>query len=422
MEKIKEKSNYCLNCKIKPCSVKGCPLNNDIPAFIKCIKEENYKEAYKILSKTTVLPGVCGRICPHTKQCQGSCIRGIKGEPVSIGELEAYAYDMATKEGMTLLDCYKEEMEQNKNNNKKVAIIGGGPAGLTCSAFLAKAGIKVTIYEKYDYLGGLLVHGIPEFRLSKDIVNKTIQMILDLGVEVKYKQELGKNLNLKDLEKEYDAIFLSFGANISSKMGVEGEELNGVYGGNELLEHNLHPNYEGKTACVVGGENVAMECARTIKRLGAKEVKVIYRRSREEMPAEDKEVEDAINEGVEFLYQNNIVKIIGDKKVEQIELIKTELVQKEGENRKVPVNIENSNYIIDADYVIMALGSGPENIVEDLDLTLTKWCNVMVDEKFQTSNPKIFAVGDLAGAKGTVAWAARSGRDAAGTIKDFLKI
>lgn len=422
MEQIKEKSNYCLNCKIKPCSVKGCPLNNDIPAFIKCIKEENYKEAYKILSKTTVLPGVCGRICPHTKQCQGSCIRGIKGEPVSIGELEAYAYDMATKEGMTLLDCYKEEMEQNKNNNKKVAIIGGGPAGLTCSAFLAKAGIKVTIYEKYDYLGGLLVHGIPEFRLSKDIVNKTIQMILDLGVEVKYKQELGKNLNLKDLEKEYDAIFLSFGANISSKMGVEGEELNGVYGGNELLEHNLHPNYEGKTACVVGGGNVAMDCARTIKRLGAKEVKVIYRRSREEMPAEDKEVEDAINEGIEFLYQNNIVKITGEEKVESLELIKTELVQKEGETRKSPVNIEGSNYVIDADYVVMALGAGPENIVEDLDLTLTKWCNIMVDEKFQTSNPKIFAGGDLAGAKGTVAWAARSGRDAAGTIKDFLKI
>lgn len=422
MEQIKEKSNYCLNCKIKPCSVKGCPLNNDIPAFIKCIKEENYKEAYKILSKTTVLPGVCGRICPHTKQCQGSCIRGIKGEPVSIGELEAYAYDMATKEGMTLLDCYKEEMEQNKNNNKKVAIIGGGPAGLTCSAFLAKAGIKVTIYEKYDYLGGLLVHGIPEFRLSKDIVNKTIQMILDLGVEVKYKQELGKNLNLKDLEKEYDAIFLSFGANISSKMGVEGEELNGVYGGNELLEHNLHPNYEGKIACVVGGGNVAMDCARTIKRLGAKEVKVIYRRSREEMPAEDKEVEDAINEGIEFLYQNNIVKITGEEKVESLELIKTELVQKEGETRKSPVNIEGSNYVIDADYVVMALGAGPENIVEDLDLTLTKWCNIMVDEKFQTSNPKIFAGGDLAGAKGTVAWAARSGRDAAGTIKDFLKI
>ena len=421
MKQIKEKANYCLNCKIKPCSVKGCPLNNDIPAFIKCIKEEDYKGAYKVLSKTTVLPGVCGRICPHTKQCQGSCIRGIKGEPVSIGELEAYAYDMATKQGMILLDCYKEEIEQNKND-KKVAIVGGGPAGLTCAAFLAKAGIQVTIYEKYDYLGGLLVHGIPEFRLSKDIVKKTIQMILDLGIEVKYNKELGKNLNLKDLEKEYDAVFLSFGANISSKMGVEGENLNGVYGGNELLEHNLHPNYEGKIACVVGGGNVAMDCARTIKKLGAKEVKVIYRRSREEMPAEDKEVEDAINEGIEFLYQNNIVKIIGEEKVESLELIKTELVQKEGETRKLPVNIEDSNYVIDADYVVMALGAGPENIVEDLDLTLTKWCNIMVDEKLQTSNPKIFAGGDLAGAKGTVAWAARSGRDAASAIKSFLKI
>ena len=422
MENIMEKANYCLSCKIKPCSVKGCPLNNNIPEFIKCIKEKNYKEAYKILSETTVLPGVCGRICPHTKQCQGSCIRGIKGNPVSIGELEAFTYDMATEEGMTLLDCYKDEIEQNKlNNNKKVAIIGGGPAGLTCSAFLAKAGFKVTIYEKYDYLGGLLVHGIPEFRLSKDIVAKTVKMILDLGVEVKYNHELGKNIILSDLEKEYDAIFLSFGANISSKMGVEGENLKGVYGGNELLEHNLHPNYEGKIVCVIGGGNVAMDCARTVKKLGAKNVKVIYRRSKEEMPAEDKEVEDAENEGIEFLYQNNIVKIIGTEKIEKLELIKTKLVQKEGETRKVPVNIEGSNYAIDADYVVMALGSGPENIVEDLDVTLTKWCNVMVNEKFQTSNPKIFAGGDLAGQKGTVAWAARSGRDAANSIIEFLK-
>ena len=214
---------------------------------------------------------------------------------------------------------------------------------------------------------------------------------------------------------------MNFGANISSKMGVEGENLKGVYGGNELLEHNLHPNYEGKIVCVIGGGNVAMDCARTVKKLGAKDVKVIYRRSKEEMPAEDKEVEDAENEGIEFLYQNNIVKIIGTEKIEKLELIKTKLVQKEGETRKVPVNIEGSNYAIDADYVVMALGSGPENIVEDLDVTLTKWCNVMVNEKFQTSNPKIFAGGDLAGQKGTVAWAARSGRDAANSIIEFLK-
>ena len=419
-EEIKEKVNYCLGCKIKPCSQKGCPLNNDIPEIIKCIKEENYKEAYKILSKTTVLPGICGRICPHTKQCQGSCIRGIKGEPVSIGELEAYAYDIATKEGMTLLDCYKEEMN-NIKTDKKVAIIGGGPAGLTCAAFLRKNGINVTIYEKYDYLGGLLVHGIPEFRLSKEIVKNTVQMILDLGIEVKYNQELGKNLSLEKIEKEYDAIFLSFGANKSTQMGVEGEDIKGVFGGNELLEHNSHPNYEGKIVAVVGGGNVAMDCARTVKRKGAKEVKVIYRRSREEMPAENKEVEDAIKEEIDFLYQNNIVKIIGKDKVEKIELIKTELVQKEGENRKTPINIEGSNYIIEADYIIMALGSGTEKFIEELNLDLDKWKNIIINENNQTSNKKIFAGGDLIGKKHTVAWAARYGREAANNIIEFLK-
>ena len=421
MNEIIEKVNYCLGCKVKPCSKKGCPLNNNIPEFIKCVKEENYKEAFKILSETTVLQGVCGRICPHMKQCQGSCVRGIKQDPVHIGELEAYVFDMATNQGMTLLDCYKEEIEKNKyNNNKKVAVVGGGPAGLTCAAFLAKSGIKVTIYEKYNYLGGLLVHGIPDFRLSKEIVEKTVKMILDLGIEVKYNSELNKNVTLNELEKQYDAVFLSFGANVSSKMGVKGENLDGVYGGNELLEYNLHPNYEGKVATVIGGGNVAMDCARTIKRLGAKEVKVIYRRSREEMPAEQKEIEDAISEGVEFLYQNNIVEIIGRGKVEKIELIKTKLIQKEGETRKVPVNEEGSNYIIDADFVVMALGSKTDNFVNDLGLELDKWNHIVINENNQTSNPKIFAGGDIAGTKQTVAWAARSGRDAAEKIIEFL--
>ena len=422
MEKVNEKANYCLACKAKPCSKKGCPLNNDIPEFIKCVKEENYIEAFKILSKTTVLQGICGRICPHFKQCQGNCVRGIKGEPVSIGDLEAYVYDMATNQGITLYDCYKNQIEENKtNNNKKVAIIGGGPAGLTCAAFLAKAGIKVTIYEKYNYLGGLLVHGIPEFRLPKEIVEKTVQMILELGVEAKYNVELNKDVTLKELESQYDAIFLSFGANVSCKMGAEGEELQGVYGGNELLEYNLHPNYTGKIVSVIGGGNVAMDCARTIKRLGAKEVNVIYRRSREEMPAENKEIEDAINEGVKFIYQNNIVKIKGNNKVEKLELIKTQLIQKDGETRKVPVNIENSNYIIDCDYVIMALGSQPDLFTKNLGLELDKWCCIKVNERLQTSNPKVFAGGDIAGTKHTVAWAARSGRDAANNIIEFLK-
>ena len=420
-EEIKEKANYCLNCKIKPCSLKGCPLGNNIPEFIKQVKEENFVEAYKILSETTVLQGVCGRICPHEKQCQGSCVRGIKGEPVSIGELEALVFDKAVVEQKySLLECYKDEMKQNKTN-KKVAIIGGGPAGLTCSAFLAKNGVNVTIYEKYDYLGGLLMYGIPEFRLPKSIVKETINKILELGINVKYNQELGKNLNLESLQKEYDVIFLSIGANISSKMGVQGEELEGVFGGNELLEYNLHPDYTNKKVAIVGGGNVAMDCARTIKRLGAKDVKVIYRRAREQMPAEKKEINDAINEGIEFLFQNNIVKILGDGKVQKVELIKTQLIQKEGETRLVPVNIENSNYEIDIDYIVMALGSKPAEFVPELGLELNKCGNLKINDNYQTSNPKIYSGGDLAGIKGTVAWAAYSGREAAKAIIQNLK-
>ena len=414
MEEIKEKVNYCLNCPVKPCSNKGCPLGNNIPGFIKAMKEKDYKKAYDILSETTVLEAVCGRICPHTKQCEGSCVRGIKSEPVSIGKLEAFVGDIAIKENYELATL-------NRNNkDKRVAIVGGGPAGLTAAAFLLKNGYSVTLYEKYNYLGGLLVHGIPEFRLPKEIVKQTVQKIIDLGLQVKYNQELGKNLLLVQLEKEYDAIFLAFGANITTKMGVEGEELQGVYGGNQLLEKKNHPDYANKKVAVIGGGNVAMDCARTIKRLGAQEVKVIYRRAEEQMPAENKEIQEAKEDGIEFLFQNNIVKILGKDKVEQVELIKTELVQKDGESRKVPVNIPNSNYIIDIDYIIMALGSKPEEFVNDLNLELNKWGYIQIDENNRTSNPKIFAGGDIAGAKSTVAWAARSGRDAANSIIEYL--
>ena len=415
MEEIKSKANYCLNCVTKPCYNKGCPLNNNIPGFIKAIKEENYKKAYEILSETTVLESVCGRICPHTKQCQGSCVRGIKGQPVSIGELEAFVGDIAIKEG------YKFAEINNENKNKKIAIVGGGPAGLTASAFLLKKGYSVTIFEKYDYLGGLLVHGIPEFRLPKKIVKDTIQKILNLGLQVEYNKELGKNFTLQELEDKFDAVFLAYGANITTKMGVDGENLQGVFGGNQLLEKKLHPNYQGKKVAVIGGGNVAMDCARTIKRLGAEEVDVIYRRAEEQMPAEAKEIEEAKQEGIKFLFQNNIVKIVGNQKVEKLELIKTELVQKEGEKRKVPINIENSNYLIDIDYVIMALGSMPEQLTNNLELDLDKYGYIIVDEKNRTSKAKIFAGGDIAGCKGTVAWAARSGRDAANSIDEYLQ-
>ena len=263
--------------------------------------------------------------------------------------------------------------------------------------------------------------GIPEFRLPKNIVKDTVDKILELGINVEYEKELGKNLTIDELSKEYDAIFLSIGANISSKMGVEGEELEGVYGGNELLEYNLHPQYKDKKVIVVGGGNVAMDCARTIKKLGAQDVTIVYRRAEEQMPAEKKEILDAKEEGIKFAFQNNIVKILGKEKVEKVELIKTELVKKENETRLVPVNIENSNYIIDVDYIVMALGSKPQNFVKDLGLELNKWGNININDKYQTSNEKIFAGGDLAGIKGTVACAANSGREAAKNIIEYLE-
>lgn len=408
---IKKEAEYCLHCKNKPCSNNGCPLNNNIPEFIEKIKEENYKGAADILYQTTVLPAICGRVCPHYKQCMGPCVRGIKGNPVNIGKLETFAGDWALENNYQI-------KKENIEKQKRIAIIGGGPAGLTAAAFLAIKGHNVTIYEKYDKLGGLLIYGIPDFRLPKEVVQNQINLILNLGIDVKYNMQLGKNLYINDLEREYDNVILAFGANNSAKMNIDGEDLEGVFGGNELLEYNLHPDYKGKVVVVNGGGNVAMDTARTVKKLGAEKVIVTYRRSRDEMPAESKEIESAMNEGVEFLFQNNIVKIIGEKNVEKVELIKTKLIKKEGETRPSPVNIENSNYTIDADYVVMAIGSVPANEAKELGLECTKYGYIKVDEKGMTSNSKIYAIGDLANNKSTIAWAARSGRNVAEEINN----
>ncbi len=415
-EKIiaKVKANYCESCVIKPCQA-GCPLHNDTTGFIKLIKQEKFKEAYELLCKTTVLQSICGRICPHEKQCQGACVKAVSMLPVKIGEMEAFLGDMAIKEGWEI------PKSTNKNKDKKIAIVGGGPSGLTCAAFLAKQGYKVTIYEEYNYLGGILYHGIPDFRLDKKLLKKAIDKILKLGIQTKLNCKLGKDFTLEDLESTYDAVYLSFGANISSKMNIPGENLQGVYGGNELLEKNSHPDYKGKKVAVIGGGNVAMDTARTIKRLGAKNVYVIYRRSEAQMPAEKIEIADAKKEGIEFLFQNNIVKILGNKRVEKIECIKTKLKKKEGEDRLSPVDIKGSNYILDMDYVVMAVGSkAEEKIVGKLGLELDKKGKIKIDSKNKTSKEKIFAGGDLAGARGTVAWAARSGRDAANSIIEYL--
>ena len=410
---IKQKAEYCLNCKNPQCRI-GCPLGNNIPAFIQKVKEDNLEEAYKILCETTVMPAICGRICPHQKQCQGKCVRGIKSDSVSIGEIEAYVGDWALSNQI----CHKNIQE----NNKKVAVIGGGPSGLTAATFLRRKGYQVTIYEKQKDLGGILKRGIPEFRLPNEIVEKTIEQILALGINVQCKKELGRNLELADLEKEYDAIYLSIGANIPRKMAIEGEELEGVYGGNSLLENQNHPDYTNKKVAIIGGGNVAMDCARTIKRMGAEQVVVIYRRSEAEMPAESKEISDAKKEGVEFLFLNNIVKILGTNKVEKIECIKTELVQKEGETRKSPVNIENSNYILNMDYVVMAVGGEVDkDLIEKCNISTTTKKYVQVNENNQTSDEKVFAGGDVVGQNSTVAWAASDGKNVASKIIKFLE-
>ena len=407
---INELANYCLNCKVKPCQ-SGCPLGNDIPEFIKNVKEENYEQAYKVLSKTTVLESICGRICPHMSQCMGKCVRGIKSNPVNIGKLEAFVGDKA------LQNNYKMDENNIEKNGKKVSIIGSGPAGLTCAAFLVKQGFDVTIYEKRDKLGGLLRYGIPDFRLPKDILDNAIEKIINLGIKTEFNKELGVNISLNELKENSDAVFISIGANIPWKMGIQGEELKGVYGGNTLLEYNSHPDYKGKKVAIIGGGNVAMDCARTINKMGAEKVTVIYRRAEEQMPAEKKEIEDAKNEGVEFLFQTNVVKILGKDKVEKIECIKTELVQKEGETSLSPVDIKGSNYEKDMDIVVMSIGSMPEEkIINSLGLECDKKGYIKVNENYETSMENVYAGGDVIGSKATVAWAARAGREVAERI------
>ena len=415
MTNIIGKAEECLECVRKPCQL-GCPLNNDIRGFIKLVKEEKYREAYQLLSETTVIPSICGRVCPKSKQCEGKCVKGrIKdSNAVEIGKIEAFIGDMALKNNWAISSLPLK--------NKRVAVVGGGPSGLTCAAFLRGNGYNVTIYERHDYLGGLLYHGIPEFRLDKTLLEKVIDKILELGIDVKLNQSIGKDFDLEDLETEYDAVFLGFGANLSSKMNIPGEDLDGVYGGNELLESNNHSDYEGKVVVVSGCGNVAMDVARTIKRKGASRVYVIYRRSDVEAPAEEKEIKEAKEDGIEFLFQNNIIGIYGEKSVEKIEVIKTELVKKDDDDRLSPVNIEGSNYYLSCDYVVMAIGSHPESsVVNSLGLELDKRGRILIDKDGHTSKEKVFAGGDLAGTTSTVAFASRAGRDAAYAIIKYLE-
>lgn len=405
--RYKEQLEYCLQCKNKPCQ-KACPLENDIPSVIDYMKKQDDQKAYSILEKTTVLSSVCGRICPQKRQCEGSCTRGINSIPVCIGQIEAYLGDKFLEQSFSMIS--------NDLVGKKIAVVGSGPAGLTCSAFLARHGAKVSLYEKQEKLGGLLCYGIPNFRLDSKIVQKNIHKILKLGITPYCNFSLKTKEQLTKLQEQYDAVFLAIGANCSVKMGLQGENLQGVYGGNELLQTNHHPNYIRKKVVIIGGGNVAIDVARTIKKLGAKEVLILYRRTKRQMPAEQKEIEAAEKEGIILKEEYMVTKILGKEgKVTKIEYCQTK--QQEG----IPLLLEQTKKERKVDYVVMAIGSKPEKeIIMNLGLATNEKGYLVLDKEYQTSKERVFAAGDLIGTKSTVAWAARSGREAANYIKEYL--
>ena len=410
MINVKKLASNCENCITKPCQI-GCPLDNDIPGFIKEIKKGNYEEAFNVLKKTSILMPICGRVCPHQRQCEGSCVKGVSYEHVEIGKLETFIGDLwLAKEW---------KLKAPRKTKYKVAVIGAGPSGLTAAAFLRMNGIKVTIYEKHNYLGGLLYNGIPEFRLPKRIVKKVTKNIIKLGIKVKYNQELGNNLFITNLKKEYDAIYIAIGANESNKMNILDEDLKCIYGANELLESNKRLKYKGKVVAINGAGNVAMDISRTIKRMGAKKVFVINRTAN--IAADPDEVEAAKKDGVEFLTETNIVKIIGKNKITAIEVVKTKTKHLPGETKPTLINIKDTNYIIKVNYLIKAIGSHQTKVVDKLSLEKTPQGRIKIDDKGKTSDKKIFAGGDVAGTKGTVAWASRAGRNAAQAIIEYLE-
>ena len=426
-EQAIDEANRCLNCKNKPC-VGGCPVSIDIPAFISKIKEEDFEGAYEIITKSSSLPAVCGRVCPQELQCESKCVRGIKGEPVAIGRLERFIADWHMANS-------KSEAEKPKLNGHKVAVVGSGPAGLTCAGDLAKKGYEVTIFEALHTPGGVLVYGIPEFRLPKEIVKKEIENLKALGVTVMTNMVIGKVLSVDELfENGFEAVFVGSGAGLPRFMNIEGENLNGVYSANEFLTRvNLMKAYKEdsdtpvkkvKNVAVVGGGNVAMDAARCAKRLGADNVYIVYRRSMEEMPARREEVEHAEEEGIIFKTLNNPVRILGDDFVTGIECVKMTLGEPDQSGRRQPIVCEGSEYTIDVDTVIMAIGTSPnpliKNTTEGLD-TDRRGCIITKGEGGLTSKKGVYAGGDVVMGAATVILAMGAGKDAAKAIDEYIQ-
>lgn len=427
-EMAKEEAARCLNCKNKPC-VGGCPVNVRIPEFIAKVAEGEFEEAYKIITSTNGLPAVCGRVCPQESQCEGKCVRGIKGEPVAIGRLERFCADWHMKNSTA-------KAEKPQSNGKKVAVIGAGPSGLTCAGDLAKLGYEVTIFEAFHTAGGVLVYGIPEFRLPKEIVRKEVKNLEDLGVEVQTNMIIGKTLSVDELfEMGYKAIFIGSGAGLPSFMGIEGEELIGVYSANEYLTRtNLMKAYlddydtpiiESKAVAVVGGGNVAMDAARCAKRLGADTVYIVYRRGLEEMPARKEEIHHAMEEGIVFKNLTNPVKILGDEngRVKAIECVEMELGEPDESGRRRPVVKEGSNFEIPVDTVIMSIGTSPNPLIRSTTKGLEtnkRGCLIVNEETMQTTREGVYAGGDAVTGAATVILAMGAGKQAAKSIDEYL--
>lgn len=418
----------CLGCKHKPC-VSGCPVGVHIPDFIAQIAKGNYEEAFKIISETNSLPGVCGRVCPQEMQCEAKCVRGIKGEPVGIGRLERFAADWHR------MHVDNEVKKDIKPNGKKVAVIGGGPAGLTCAGALRAKGYEVTVYEAFHTAGGVLMYGIPQFRLPKEIVSREIDELTAQGVDIRTNMVIGKVLSVEELQQAYDAIFIGTGAGLPSFLNIPGEELMGVYSANEYLTRiNLMKAYRDdydtpikrtKCAAVVGGGNVAMDAVRCAKRLGAEHAYIIYRRSEKEMPARKEEIYHAKEEGVEFMLLCAPVKIIGDEngRVKGLECIRMQLGEPDESGRRRPEKIEGSEFILEADTVISAIGNTPNPLIRSTTKGLEtnkKGCIIVDQETLETSIRHIYAGGDAVSGAATVILAMGAGKQAALSIDKAL--
>ncbi len=427
----------CLNCKNMPC-VNGCPVNIHIPEFIAKIKECDFEGAYQVINKSSSLPAVCGRVCPQETQCESKCVRGIKGEPVGIGRLERFVADWHNSHSTAA-------PEIPASNGHKVAVVGSGPSGLTCAGDLAKLGYKVTVYEALHLSGGVLVYGIPEFRLPKAIVQKEVDTLKALGVDVETNVVIGKTLTIDELfEMGFEAVFVGSGAGLPRFMGIPGESLNGVYSANEFLTRsNLMKAYNSdsttpimhaKKVAVVGGGNVAMDAARTALRMGAEKVYIVYRRSLDELPARKEEVEHAMEEGIEFRLLNNPTKILGyenpddprDPKngfVSGMECIKMELGEPDASGRRSPVEVPGSEYVLDVDCVIISIGTSPNPLIKSTTegLEVNKRGGIVVEEATGlTSREGVYAGGDAVTGAATVILAMGAGKTAAKAIDEYL--